>query len=153
MTPPKQRLIFFISMAVAVSFAVTLVLMNLKDHLIYFYTPSDLTSHHYKSLKPLRLGGLVEKNSYSLKPNSSPIPCHEFIVTDDLKTIKVQYQGLLPSLFREGQGVIVEGIFNDIHFQAQKVLAKHDETYMPPQVAKSLDQSHKALASQSVIPQ
>jgi len=115
--------------------ATALVLFALSDTIVFFYSPSDLIEKHVAAGKRVRIGGLVEKGSLK-KDESAHIA---FTVTDTVKTLKVNYQGVLPDLFREGQGVIAEGVLGtDGQFQADSVLAKHDEKYMPPEVAKAL---------------
>jgi cytochrome c-type biogenesis protein CcmE len=115
--------------------AIGLVLFALQDSIVFFYTPSELAQKGVKPGQRIRLGGLVEKGSVR-KSVSATV---EFAVTDTVKSIAVRYQGVLPDLFREEQGVVAEGsIGPDGAFAADSVLAKHDENYMPPEVAKAL---------------
>jgi cytochrome c-type biogenesis protein CcmE len=132
----KQKRTALIGAALAgLAIASTLVLFALNDTIVFFYSPSDLVSKQVAAGKRIRIGGLVEKGSLK-KLDGTRI---SFAVTDTAKTLKVNYQGLLPDLFREGQGVIAEGVVaSDGSFLADSVLAKHDEKYMPPEVAKAL---------------
>jgi len=132
----KQRRTALIGTCVAVlALATGLVLYALTDKITYFRTPSDIAEQKIKQGQRFRLGGLVAAGSVK-RGTSATV---EFAVTDTLKFQPVTYQGILPDLFREGQGVVTEGILNDQGvFVADSVLAKHDENYMPPDVAKSL---------------
>lgn len=119
------------------SIAAILVLFALKDTVTYFHTPSDIAERKVLPGSRFRLGGLVAQAS--VKRGSGPQV--EFVVTDTLKTVPVVFSGILPDLFREGQGVVAEGrLDQNGTFLADTVLAKHDETYMPPDVASALKQ-------------
>lgn len=142
-------------MALAVVAAVALVVTSLRSHLIYFYTPVEITPSLLRAQQPFRLGGLVKPGSYSLAEakggGSTPIHC--FIITDNQKSFKVHYEGLLPTLFREGQGVIAQGLFKaESIFKADQILAKHDENYMPPEVARKLQQHHPLKVNPGDLP-
>ncbi len=132
----KQRRSVLIGMCLAVlGLAVGLVLFALEDSIVFFYSPSDVAEKKIKPGQLIRLGGLVEEGSVKRGENTTV----EFTVTDTAKTIAVRYTGVLPDLFREGQGVITEGRLDaDGLFVAESVLAKHDENYMPPEVAAAL---------------
>lgn len=132
----KQRRAVLIGTGVAVlCLAAILVMVALRDSVVFFHTPSDIAENGVPSGERFRLGGLVAQGSVE-KPGGARVL---FAVTDTLKTIKVSYEGILPDLFREGQGVVTEGrIGPDGVFAADTVLAKHDENYMPPEVAKAL---------------
>ena len=132
----KQRRSVLISICLAVlGLAVGLVLFALEDSIVFFYSPSDVAEKNIKPGQRIRLGGLVEKGSVKRGENTTV----EFSVTDTAKTIAVRYTGVLPDLFREGQGVVAEGKLGaDGSFVAESVLAKHDENYMPPEVAEAL---------------
>jgi cytochrome c-type biogenesis protein CcmE len=123
----KRRLVGLISMVVGVGVTVSLALFALNKNINLYYTPSQLT--HPLPNTRLRIGGLVKKGS--LKRGVNNLKIH-FVVTDNVKEVAVDYNGIPPSLFREGQGVVVEGQFQDGLFKADTVLAKHDEKYMPP---------------------
>ena len=130
----KRSVVIGIGLA-GLAVAVGLVLFALNDTIVFFYTPSDVTEKSIKSGQRFRLGGLVEKGSV-VKGTDARVG---FIITDTAKTIKVSYQGVLPDLFREGEGVIAEGRLDETgQFVADSVLAKHDEKYMPPEVAEAL---------------
>jgi cytochrome c-type biogenesis protein CcmE len=119
-----------------VGLAVGLALFGLSDSVTFFYSPSDLAEKHVAPGQRFRLGGLVEKGSVTRGKNEVEI---HFRVTDNAKTVPVIYKGVLPDLFSEGQGVITEGRLDASGtFIADSVLAKHDENYMPPEVAASL---------------
>ena len=132
----KQRRGVLIAAGVAVlSLAAILVMFAFRSSIVFFHTPSDIADNKVQAGHRFRLGGLVEKGSVVRGIGSAV----KFVVTDTLKSVPVSYSGILPDLFREGQGVVAEGrIEPDGHFAADSVLAKHDETYMPPEVAKAL---------------
>lgn len=116
--------------------AAILVLFALKDSVVFFHTPSDIAEKPVPAGNRIRLGGLVANGSVVRGAGTTV----SFKVTDTLKDIPVNFTGVLPDLFREGQGVVAEGtIGTDGTFTADSVLAKHDENYMPPEVAKSLE--------------
>jgi len=117
--------------------AAALVLNAVEDSLVFFYTPSDLAEREAPPENRFRLGGLVERGSVRTEGATT-----HFIVTDLNRTIPANYTGVLPDLFREGQGVVAEGTLGpDGRFTASEVLAKHDETYMPKEVADALRES------------
>ncbi len=132
----KQRRTLLIGTCLGVlALATGLVMYALTDKITYFRTPSDIAEQKIKQGQRFRLGGLVEQGSVKRGAGAAV----EFGVTDTLKSQTVSYQGILPDLFREGQGVVTEGVLNDKGiFIADTVLAKHDENYMPPDVAKGL---------------
>lgn len=132
----KQRRLMLIAAAGAVlCVAAGLVLFAMRDAIVFFYGPTEIAE---KGLQPgtrMRLGGLVETGSVERGPGQRV----SFAVTDGKTTIRVGYEGLLPDLFREGQGVVTEGVLEGTgRFRADSVLAKHDETYMPREVADAL---------------
>ncbi len=133
----KQRRGVLIGVSVSVlTLAVGLVLYALRDAIVFFHTPSDIAEKHIAPGQRFRLGGLVAAGSVKRGEGTRV----QFVVTDTLKTIPVAYEGVLPDLFKEGQGVIAEGtLTDDGTFHADSVLAKHDENYMPPEVAKALE--------------
>ena len=131
----KQQRSALIAAAGVLGLAVGLVLYALRDSIVYFYTPSDVIEKRLTAGQRVRLGGLVEKGSI-VKGDGGRI---DFTVTDTKTTLKVVYRGVLPDLFREGQGVVTEGQLDGAGtFTADTVLAKHDENYMPAEVAKAL---------------
>lgn len=136
MTRKKRRLILLLVCGLGVGSATALVLAAFNEHLVFFVTPSDLATTPANG-RTLRLGGLVEKGS--VQRVTAGKPTATFRVTDGAAAVSVSYTGLLPDLFREGQGVVVLGVLQpDGGFRATEVLAKHDETYMPKEVAEAL---------------
>ena len=136
MNPKYRRLIVVILIISTLGLASKLILMALKDNIIYFYSPNDLKLKYGKieNIKNvIRVGGLVLEESVIIKGNKTI-----FEITDRTHQIKVSFDGSLPDLFREGQGIVVEGEFIDNKLIANQVLAKHDENYMPPEVADAL---------------
>ena len=139
MTRKNRRLIFLFAGLSALTIAAVLVLSAFEESLVFFYSPTDVIEQGLRSDVPIRLGGLVEDGSVS---RASDGLTTIFQVTDMREVISVTYTGLLPDLFREGQGVVVEGrLGTDAVFVANEVLAKHDENYMPPEVADALKKS------------
>ncbi len=139
MTRKRRRLVLIAAGMLALSAAVALVLIAFEDNLVFFYSPSDLLAEKVPEGRALRLGGLVEDDSVKRLADGLTV---EFRVTDLANTVPVTYRGILPDLFREGQGVIAEGRFgSDGVFVADEVLAKHDENYMPPEVADALKEA------------
>ena len=137
MTPKRKRLWLLVGSLCVLGAAVALVLSALSDNLVFFYSPTQMAEKHPGPDRRLRIGGLVEQGS--VKKQGQEV---HFVVTDLRKSVPVVYRGLLPDLFREGQGVIAEGTLGaDGVFTAREVLAKHDEKYMPPEVAKALKES------------
>ncbi len=132
----KQRRGVLIGTCLAVlGVAVGLVLYAMRDSIVFFYGPSDVAGMQMAPGQRFRLGGLVETGSVERGTGTTV----RFVVTDGAKTLPVTYTGVLPDLFREGQGVITEGVLEpDGVFHADNVLAKHDENYMPPEVAAKL---------------
>ena len=137
MTPKRKRLWLLVGSLAVLGVAATLVLTALNDNIVFFYSPTQVSEKQPGPERRFRLGGLVEPGS--VKKDGPEV---RFTVTDLQKTVAVVYRGLLPDLFREGQGVIAEGTLGpDGVFLARDVLAKHDENYMPPEVAKALKES------------
>jgi cytochrome c-type biogenesis protein CcmE len=133
MIAKRRRLIIFVSYAALLGVIVTLTLTALKDNIVFFYTPSEIAATEHSRKQQLRLGGMVKDGSLDIEGLNS-----KFIVTDGQQDISVEYGNALPSLFREGQGVVAEGRIIDGIFMADNVLAKHDENYMPADVAEKL---------------
>jgi cytochrome c-type biogenesis protein CcmE len=137
MTRKRLRLYLVLASLVVLGIAATLILRALSEDLVYFRSPTDVAGSRPDAGALFRLGGLVETGTVEKQGEQVT-----FSVTDLTSNVTVTYRGLLPDLFREGQGVIVEGAFDDSgQFVAREVLAKHDETYMPPEVAKALKES------------
>ena len=133
MSPKAKRLLVVFAIAALLGIAVMLVLGALRENIVFFYTPTDIATSGTKSGQPLRLGGLVKEGSVNINGLQS-----FFTVTDGTANVMVRYDNALPSLFREGQGVVAEGSMENGKFIATNVLAKHDENYMPAEVAEKL---------------
>jgi len=148
MTPKRKRLWLLVGSLAVLGVAATLVLTALNDNIVFFYSPTQVAEKHPGPERRFRLGGLVEQGS--VKKNGTEV---RFTVTDLQKTVPVVYRGLLPDLFREGQGVVAEGALNaDGVFVAREVLAKHDENYMPPEAGQAIDKAkHAQKAAQTVV--
>ena len=139
MTPKqRRRLAFALALVVAGAGGAALVLGALKDNVLYFYSPSDLATKHVADGVAFRIGGLVAKGSVVRGPAADV----RFVVTDGRASVPVEFRGVLPDLFREGQGVVALGALGAGGvFNATEVLAKHDERYMPPEVVDALKRS------------
>ena len=133
MTAKSKRLFVIAAIASLLGIAAMLVLGALRDNIVFFYTPSEISQSDRQTGRQLRLGGLVKDGSVKIDGMQSV-----FVVTDGSANITVRYNNALPSLFREGQGVVAEGRVENGIFMAQNVLAKHDENYMPAEVAEKL---------------
>ena len=131
MSPKQKRLLSFVAIAGLVGIAALLVLGALRDNIVFFYTPSEIGSN--LGNEPIRLGGLVKEGSVTIDGLETL-----FTISDGTASIDVRYDNALPSLFREGQGVVAEGRIQNGVLIARNVLAKHDETYMPKEIADSL---------------
>jgi cytochrome c-type biogenesis protein CcmE len=139
MTRKRRRLYLVLAGMACLGVAAALVLNAFNDNLVFFYSPTDLKTKHVPVDRQLRIGGLVEEQSVVREGDGRTIA---FRVTDGNNTVAVSYTGTLPDLFREGQGVVAEGKMTaDGSFKASSVLAKHDEKYMPPEVADALKKS------------
>ena len=134
MTPKKNRLFGLMLFLIPLCLGVFFLMSALKSNIVYFISPSELVNSNNINQK-LRLGGLVEEDSIII--NGKLV---KFRITDGNKSVFVQYNGILPDLFKEKQGVIVEGEFDSLIFNASNLLAKHDENYIPKEVANSLKQ-------------
>ena len=136
MTRKRRRLYFVVAGMVTLGFAAALVLYALEDSIVFFYSPTELATKNLPPDRRVRIGGLVVTGSVKRGADGLTV---RFRVTDNAHTLPVQYRGILPDLFREGQGVVAEGRMGpDGRFNADEVLARHDETYMPPEVADAL---------------
>jgi cytochrome c-type biogenesis protein CcmE len=140
MNAKYRRLLITIIIILTLGLATKLILMALEDNIVYFYTPNDLIEKFgdTKNIQnKIRIGGLVLESSIK-KEGEKTI----FMITDRKKEVKVVFKGPLPDLFREGQGIVAEGMFQNNNFIASEVLAKHDENYMPPEVADALKKNN-----------
>jgi cytochrome c-type biogenesis protein CcmE len=130
----QKRLAVIAGLGVVLALATTLVLVALRDQIVFFYSPSDIVAREVAPGQPIRLGGLVKEGSWVRNGQDNT-----FVVTDNGTEITAHYAGILPDLFKEGQGVVAEGsIGPDGTFQATNVLAKHDENYIPKEVVDAL---------------
>lgn len=140
MNAKYRRLFITIIIILTLGLATKLILMALEDNIVYFYTPNDLIEKFGDTQNiqnKIRIGGLVLESSIK-KEGEKTI----FMITDRKKEVKVEFKGPLPDLFREGQGIVAEGMFQNNNFIASEVLAKHDENYMPPEVADALKKNN-----------
>ena len=135
----KSRIFFLILSFVAAAMIIFIVLRSLEENVVYFFSPTEIYNKTNITFdKTIRIGGLVKINSISKNETSI-----SFIITDLKKEIIVSYEGIVPNLFSEGKGVVAEGKLKDKkYFVASKILAKHDENYMPPEVSKALEMSN-----------
>ena len=135
----KSRIFFLILSFVAAVMIIVIVLRSLEENVVYFLSPTEIYNKTNITFdKTIRIGGLVKTNSISKNETSI-----SFIITDLKKEIIVSYEGIVPNLFSEGKGVVAEGKLKDKkYFVASKILAKHDENYMPPEVSKALEMSN-----------
>ena len=134
MTRKQKRLAVIAGLAVVLAIATTLVLTALRDQIVFFYSPSDVIARDVAPGQQIRLGGLVKDGSWTRQGQDNT-----FVVTDGGQEIVAHYTGILPDLFREGQGVVAEGALGpEGQFVASTVLAKHDENYVPKEVVEAL---------------
>jgi cytochrome c-type biogenesis protein CcmE len=145
MTPKRRNRIILLGIMVAgVAIAAGFALKAFNENLMFFYTPSAVVAGEAPAGHLIRVGGLVTKGSVQRQEDGLTVT---FDITDNADTITVQYTGILPDLFREGQGIVARGRLQDGNlFIAEEVLAKHDENYMPPEVADALKSVHKTGA-------
>ena len=143
MTPKRRNRIILIILVIAgVSIAACFALKAFNENLMFFYTPSAIAAGEAPVGHPIRAGGLVTTGSVQRQADGLTV---RFDITDNAETITIQYTGILPDLFREGQGIVALGeLGRDNMFVASEVLAKHDENYMPPEVADALKTTHEA---------
>jgi len=140
MTPTrKRRLIGVLVIVIGVGAAAVVAMQALNENMLYFWSPTDVEEQAMTPGNRIRLGGLVAPGTVTRASDSLAV---SFVVTDGAASVEVRFDGILPDLFREGQGVIAIGeLMPDGHFQAHEVLAKHDENYMPPEVADALEKA------------
>jgi len=135
MTPRRKRLYAVLAILAGVGLATGVAIKAFDNNLSYFYDPSQVADGKVPADKSFRIGGMVTKGSLERTPGTLEV---HFVLTDFAHSVPVSYTGLLPDLFREGQGIIAHGRLQGSTFVADEVLAKHDEKYTPPEVAKSL---------------
>ncbi len=143
MKPRHKKFAIIISAAIGISVAALFVLDAFQSNLVFFHSPSDIHAGKAPLEKTIRLGGMVKKGSVSKSEDGLAVA---FTVTDGAREINVNYKGILPDLFREGQGVVTQGKLAslDATFMADEVLAKHDENYMPPEVADAMKRAKES---------
>ena len=139
MKQKHKRLLLFSITCFLISIASFLILTAFEKNIVFFHTPSEIKKEKIKADRRIRLGGLVAINS--LKQGTNGVIM--FQITDTITSIPTRYQGILPDLFREGQGVVAEGKFENGTFRADEILAKHDENYMPPEVAAAIKEARE----------
>ena len=133
----KLRFLFVSTILLILILTVFLVLKSLEENVVYFQSPSEIKSLTVLTNNKIRVGGMVKKNSINMNSNEV-----NFVITDFKNEINVTYSGAVPNLFEEGKGVVAEGVLKDRNFfLATKILAKHDENYMPPEVKAALEEN------------
>ena len=140
MTLKFQRLLVILISLILISSAVILILFNSKNNITFFYTPSELVEKDISINQKIRVGGFVKKDS--VKYDSKNMHFITFVITDNINDINIEFEGILPDLFREGQGAIVEGFLVNNNLKVDRVFAKHDEKYMPASIKKQLIKSN-----------
>lgn len=143
MTKRQFRLLSVLAILAGASLVVYLGIQAFKENLLYFYAPQDVLQNRAPLHKSFRLGGMVVDKSVQRRDLDT-----QFKITDTIHTIRVSYTGILPDLFREGQGIIATGKMVNGQFQASEVLAKHDENYMPPEVADAMQRAKQIKQTQ-----
>ena len=135
-----QRLVLILLTLIILGTAVLLILSNTKRNIVFFYTPTELLQNNVALDKKIRIGGYVKQSSFIAKSLNN----YEFIITDNNNDLLIFYKGILPDLFREGQGTVIEGFLDkDNNIIASKVFAKHDENYMPESIKKELEKNNQ----------
>ena len=134
----KLRILFLVALILSIILTIFLILKSLEENVVYFLSPTEVKSLNELTQDKIRIGGMVKENSINI--SSEKI---NFVITDFKNEINVTYSGSVPNLFSEGKGVVAEGKLKDRKFFiADKILAKHDENYMPPEVSKALEMSN-----------
>ena len=134
----KLRILFLVALISSIILTIFLILKSLEENVVYFLSPTEVKSLNELTQDKIRIGGMVKENSIDI--SSEKI---NFVITDFNNEINVMYSGLVPNLFQENKGVVAEGFLEDKnYFKAEKILAKHDENYMPPEVSKALEKSN-----------
>jgi len=147
MTPRRRRMVLVGLVVLGVGAAVAFALTAFQENLLYFYSTSDVVAGKAPEDRPFRIGGMVTDGSVVRQPGSLEV---RFVLTDYAEDVTVSYSGVLPDLFREGQGIVARGrLAGEGLFVAEEVLAKHDEKYMPPEVADSLKKQHAGVQPSS----
>ena len=145
----KKRLFFIVFLITGVAIAASFAMYAFNQNLMFYFSPTDVKKGKAPANKLFRMGGMVVEGTFKKEAKSLKV---HFDLTDYEKTVSVEYEGILPDLFREGQGIISRGKLNAQGvFIAEEVLAKHDENYMPPEVAESLKKAKAQLEKKSII--
>ncbi len=140
----KKRLYLILAIVIGVGAATALVLQAFQQNMMFYYSPTEIKQGKAPTNHPVRIGGMVVENSVKRADGELTV---EFDLTDYAESVHVSYTGILPDLFREGQGIIGRGMIQpDGSIIAEEILAKHDENYMPPEVADALEKAEKAKA-------
>lgn len=143
MTPRRKRLLAVVTGLAALGVAAALVLNAFQSNLVFFFSPTQVVNDEAPRGRAFRVGGLVEPGSVKRSEHDLTV---SFVITDTAQRIPVTYTGMLPDLFREGEGVVAQGrLGDDGVFRAEQVLAKHDENYMPPEAAHALKQARPVM--------
>ena len=141
MTPRQKRIALIVGGLATLSIATALVANALNSNIAFFYTPTQVAADEVPRNKAFRIGGMVKEGSIRREGDGLTV---QFIVTDTAREVPVAYKGILPDLFKEGKGTVVQGrIGDDGRFVATEVLAKHDENYMPPEAQHAIDEAQK----------
>ena len=144
MTPRRKKRLMLVGLVLlGVAGAAALFLTAFQENIVYFYSPSEVVAGKAPTERTFRIGGLVKEDSVERSGDGQSLEVR-FVITDRAQEVPVTYDGILPDLFREGQGIVANGRLNgDGLFVAEKVLAKHDENYMPPEAAEALENADK----------
>ena len=150
MTPRKKRIFAVAAILAGMAIATVLILTAFEQNLMYFYSPSEVTQGQAPAGRKFRIGGMVVAGSVEREADSLAV---SFDLTDTAEVVTVKYEGILPDLFREGQGIVANGTLNaQGEFIAAEVLAKHDENYMPPEVLEALEKAQGADSPNEASP-
>lgn len=142
-----KRLLFVVAGVAGLGIVAALLLNAFNSNMVFFFSPSDVVAKKAPVERAFRLGGLVEVGTLKRRADGITV---DFVVTDNAQRINVSYKGILPDLFKEGKGVVAQGkLEGDGAFVASEVLAKHDENYMPPEVADALEKTKEAQSAQN----
>jgi cytochrome c-type biogenesis protein CcmE len=145
MTPTrKKRALIVLALVVGIGAATSVAVVSMNENMMFFISPSEVHTQELPPDRQFRLGGLVVDGSIQHATEGLQV---QFSVTDGAYDVPVVFNGILPDLFREGQGIVAHGFMRDGHFEAHEVLAKHDENYMPPEVQKALDKTGHPMGS------
>ena len=146
MSPRKKRIFVICIVLSGITISVALILTAFEKNLMYFYSPTEVANGSAPEVRDFRIGGIVLKDSVKRNVDNLKV---SFVLTDTVSEIEVQYEGILPDLFREGQGIVANGKLQSNNvFIAKQVLAKHDEKYMPPEVAEALEKANSHFMEQ-----